>query len=142
MEKSTSEYVRMFENIGVDELPEKTVSNKIRGSSREYKAEKIVKKHTKHFKEAAGKSYNDMPVPIIYTEGKSMSSFRVYGESSKTYYNVTLADEKWECTCYDFQYRGSDGDCKHIMAVKSCIENDIPMLDKEYIMKQLENIEE
>ena len=45
MEKSTSEYVRMFENIGVDELPEKTVSNKIRGSSREYKAEKIVKKH-------------------------------------------------------------------------------------------------
>tara|TARA_B100000676_G_scaffold311013_1_gene379388 strand:- start:3207 stop:3635 length:429 start_codon:yes stop_codon:yes gene_type:complete len=142
MEKSTSKYVRMFENMGVEELPADSVSSKVRGSSRQHKAEKIVKKHTKHFKEATGKTYNEMPVPIIYTEGKLINIFKVYGESSKTYYDVRMTDEKWQCSCYDFQYRGNDGDCKHIMAVKSCIENDIPMLDKEYIMKQLENIEE
>ena len=143
MEKS--EIVRKFESMGVDDIPV-TIEVKDKEDGRERRANKIVKMHDKNYKESKGKSYDEMPIPIIYTEkAEGEGIYRVYGESSKTWYKVLQSDNKWECECYDFRYRlgtPRNQDCKHVMAIKLCSEMNLPMMDKEFIMSKMENIEQ
>ncbi len=138
-----SDIVSKFEGMGVEEIP---VTVTVKSKGREDRAAKIVKIHNKNYENSKGKSYDDMPIPIIYTEKADGDGvYKVYGESSKSYYAVYSSNDNWSCECYDFRYRmeaDKTNECKHIMAIKLCIDNKIPILDKQHIMDLMENIEQ
>jgi uncharacterized Zn finger protein len=54
---------------------------------------------------------------VIIKENTKVEKIEAFVESSSnpgTFYRVTSVDNKWQCTCPQFKYRGA---CKHIDAV-------------------------
>ena len=134
-----SEIVRKFEGMGVDEVP---MSIPVKVEGREGRARKIVAKHIKVNKSNEGASYDKFTPPIVHTEvllnGELV--YKVLSPTTKAWYTVTGGKE-WTCTCPDHQFHTNE-ECKHIMAVKICIEENIKIIDKTDIMQMLEDIEQ